>query len=47
MLKWCVANRVGYRVVDPADLDKLAATADRLRRQLAEDVVAWTQEGVA
>jgi RNA methyltransferase, TrmH family len=27
MLKWCVAHRVGYRVVDDADLQKLAASA--------------------
>ncbi|WP_287596034.1 TrmH family RNA methyltransferase [Thermomonas sp.] len=27
LLKWCVANRVGYRVVDDADLQKLAASA--------------------
>lgn len=27
LLKWCVANRVGYRVVDDADLHKLAASA--------------------
>lgn len=27
LLKWCVANRVGYRVVDEADLQKLAASA--------------------
>lgn len=27
MLKWCVANRVGYRVVDEEDLHKLAASA--------------------
>jgi TrmH RNA methyltransferase len=26
LLKWCVANRVGYRVVDEADLHKLAAS---------------------
>nr|WP_119719113.1 TrmH family RNA methyltransferase [Lysobacter tabacisoli] len=26
LLKWCVANRVGYRVVEPADLDKLAGS---------------------
>lgn len=26
LLKWCVANRVGYRVVEEADLDKLAAS---------------------
>jgi RNA methyltransferase, TrmH family len=27
LLKWCVANRVGYRVVDEPDLQKLAASA--------------------
>ncbi len=27
LLKWCVANRVGYRVVEEADLHKLAASA--------------------
>jgi len=27
LLKWCVANKVGYRVVDEADLHKLAASA--------------------
>ncbi|TXH66827.1 MAG: rRNA methyltransferase [Lysobacteraceae bacterium] len=27
LLKWCVAQRVGYRVVDEADLHKLAASA--------------------
>ena len=27
MLKWCVANRVGYRVVEDGDLQKLAASA--------------------
>lgn len=26
LLKWCVANRVGYRVVDETDLHKLAAS---------------------
>ncbi|GAB2501007.1 tRNA/rRNA methyltransferase [Lysobacter humi (ex Lee et al. 2017)] len=26
LLKWCVANRVGYRVVDEPDLQKLAAS---------------------
>lgn len=26
MLAWCVANRVGYRVVETSDLDKLAAS---------------------
>ena len=27
LLKWCVANRVGYRVVEEGDLQKLAASA--------------------
>ena len=27
LLKWCVANRVGYRVVDEADLERLAASS--------------------
>lgn len=27
LLKWCVANRVGYRVVEAGDLQKLAASA--------------------
>lgn len=27
LLKWCVANRVGYRVVEEDDLQKLAASA--------------------
>lgn len=27
LLKWCVANRVGYRVVEQEDLQKLAASA--------------------
>lgn len=26
LLKWCVANRIGYRVVDEADLQKLASS---------------------
>ncbi|HHA2714915.1 TPA: RNA methyltransferase substrate-binding domain-containing protein, partial [Stenotrophomonas maltophilia] len=26
LLKWCVANRVGYRVVEDGDLNKLAGT---------------------
>ena len=26
LLKWCVANRIGYRVVEEGDLNKLAAT---------------------
>jgi TrmH RNA methyltransferase len=42
LLKWCVANRVGYRVVDEPDLQKLAASthhegvvADVLRAEQA------------
>ena len=27
LLKWCVANRVGYRIVEQDDLQKLAASA--------------------
>ncbi len=27
LLKWCVGHRLGYRVVDEADLDKLAASS--------------------
>ena len=27
LLKWCVANRVGYRIVEDADLQKLAASS--------------------
>src|SRR6476469_4975480 len=26
LLKWCVANRIGYRVVEEADLQKLASS---------------------
>ncbi|PTN54867.1 rRNA methyltransferase [Stenotrophomonas panacihumi] len=37
LLKWCVAHRVGYRVVEPGDLDKLAAS------QHHEGVVADVQ----
>ena len=49
MLKWCVANRVGYRVVEEGDLNKLAATthhegvvADVLRAPVLE-LQAWLQ----
>lgn len=47
VLKWCVANRVGYRVVEEGDLNKLAATthheglvADVLRAPV-QDLAAW------
>ena len=47
LLKWCVANRVGYRVVEDADLHKLAASshhegvvADVLREEPAP-LTSW------
>jgi TrmH RNA methyltransferase len=50
LLKWCVASRVGYRVVDPADLQKLAASAhhegvvaDVLREEPAS-LTAWLRD---
>jgi len=49
LLKWCVANRVGYRVVEEGDLNKLAATthhegvvADVLRAPMLE-LGAWLE----
>ena len=50
MLKWCVANRVGYRVCDEADLRKLAASshhegmvAEVLREEEAS-LTTWLQD---
>ncbi|MDI9237450.1 TrmH family RNA methyltransferase [Lysobacter sp. LF1] len=50
LLKWCVANRVGYRVVDELDLHKLAASshhegvvADVLREE-PESVSTWLRD---
>lgn len=50
LLKWCVANRVGYRVVEEADLQKLAASthhegvvADVLREE-PQSLTAWLRE---
>lgn len=47
LLKWCVANRIGYRVVEETDLQKLAASthhegvvADVLREE-PESLTAW------
>jgi len=47
LLKWCVANRVGYRVVEDGDLNKLAATthhegvvADVLRSE-PQPLASW------
>ena len=50
LLKWCVANRVGYRVVEDADLQKLAASAhhegvvaDVLRAE-PQPLTTWLRE---
>lgn len=50
LLKWCVANRVGYRVVEEGDLNKLAGTthhegvvADVLRAP-ALPLADWLQQ---
>lgn len=50
LLKWCVANRVGYRVVDDADLQKLAASshhegvvADVLREE-PQPLTTWLRD---
>jgi TrmH RNA methyltransferase len=50
LLKWCVANRVGYRVVEPADLQKLAASAHHegvvadVLREEAIPLTAWLRD---
>ncbi len=50
LLKWCVANRVGYRVVEEGDLQKLAASAhhegvvaDVLRAE-PQPLTSWLRE---
>jgi len=50
LLKWCVAHRVGYRVVEDADLQKLAASthhegvvADVLREE-PQSLTAWLRD---
>jgi TrmH RNA methyltransferase len=50
MLKWCVDNRIGYRVVDESDLRKLAASshhegvvADVLRAEPVS-LTAWLRD---
>jgi TrmH RNA methyltransferase len=50
LLKWCVANRVGYRVVEEGDLQKLAASAhhegvvaDVLRAE-PQSLTAWLRD---
>jgi len=56
LLKWCVANRVGYRVVEAEDLDKLAGSqhhegvvADLLREPVPalEDWLSTLRPGPA
>jgi len=51
LLQWCVANRIGYRVVEEGDLQKLAASAhhegvvaDVLREEAAQSLTAWLRE---
>ena len=50
LLKWCVANRVGYRVVDEADLQKLAASAHHegvvaeVLREAPQSLNAWLRD---
>ena len=53
LLKWCVAHRIGYRVVDEADLHKLASSAhhegvvaDVLRAEPAP-LTAWLRDAPA
>ncbi|HZW18965.1 MAG TPA: TrmH family RNA methyltransferase [Luteimonas sp.] len=49
LLKWCVAHRVGYRVVDEADLRKLAASAHHegivadVLREPPQPLTAWLE----
>jgi TrmH RNA methyltransferase len=52
VLKWCVANRVGYRVVEDGDLNKLAGTthhegvvADVLRAPSCRWRSGWSRSG--
>ena len=50
LLKWCVANRVGYRVVEDGDLQKLAASAHHegvvadVLREEAQSLTAWVRD---
>jgi TrmH RNA methyltransferase len=50
LLKWCVANRVGYRVVEEGDLQKLAASAHHegvvaeVLREEAQSLTAWLRD---
>jgi RNA methyltransferase, TrmH family len=50
LLKWCVAHRIGYRVVEDADLQKLAASAHHegivadVLREEPRSLTAWLRE---
>ena len=50
LLKWCVANRVGYRVVDETDLQKLAASSHHegvvaeVLREEPQPLSSWLRE---
>ncbi len=50
LLKWCVANRVGYRVVEETDLQKLAASSHHegivaeVLREEPVPLTAWLRE---
>lgn len=50
LLKWCVANRVGYRVVEEGDLQKLAASAHHegvvaeVLREEPQSLTAWLRD---
>ncbi|GAB3057369.1 TrmH family RNA methyltransferase [Stenotrophomonas tumulicola] len=50
LLKWCVANRVGYRVVEDGDLNKLSGTTHHegvvadVQREPVMPLVQWLQQ---
>ena len=50
LLKWCVANRVGYRVVEEGDLQKLAASSHHegvvaeVLREEPRSLTQWLRE---
>lgn len=50
LLKWCAANRIGYRLVEEADLQKLASSAHHegiiadVLREEPQSLTAWLRE---
>jgi TrmH RNA methyltransferase len=50
LLKWCAANRIGYRVVEETDLQKLASSAHHegvvadVLREEPQSLTAWLRE---